>query len=235
MRGNAVFIPESYRRLKRGPQVILPKDIGVIIAYTGVGKNSVCVDAGTGSGWLAVSLARICKQVTSYDLREDFMKIAERNMRSEGLDNLVLKLGDVTKRIEEKGVDLVTLDLPGSDKAVRNAYKALKQNGYICGYLPHMEQVKSFVSKLEKYRFRNVVVLEIIARDMLVRKEGTRPSTKGYGTLHTSHSRRNRRVISRAQCRYSTILRYMALTEVQNRRMQKHTPGWMRIEFTENA
>ncbi len=185
MRGNAVFIPESYRRLKRGPQVILPKDIGVIIAYTGVGKNSVCVDAGTGSGWLAVSLARICKQVTSYDLREDFMKIAERNMRSEGLDNLVLKLGDVTKRIEEKGVDLVTLDLPGSDKAVRNAYKALKQNGYICGYLPHMEQVKSFVSKLEKYRFRNVVVLEIIARDMLVRKEGTRPSTKGV--WHTAY------------------------------------------------
>src|SRR5271157_4350233 len=159
---NDVLVPEHYRRLKRGPQVILPKDIGIIIAYSGVGKNSVCVDAGTGSGWLAVTLARICKHVTSYDVREDFMKIADRNMRAEGLDNLTLKLGDVTKKIDEKDVDLVTLDLPGSDKAVKNAYKSLKQNGCICGYLPHMEQVKSFVSKLEKFSFRNVIVLEII-------------------------------------------------------------------------
>lgn len=180
-----MFIPESYRRLKRGPQVILPKDIGIILAYTGVCKNSMCVDAGTGSGWLAVSLARVCKHVTSYDLREDFLKIAEKNVRSEGLDNLELKLGDVTKRIDEKDVDLVTLDLPGSDKAVRNAHKALKAGGYICGYLPHMEQVKSFVSKLERLKFRNVVVLEIIARDMLVRKEGMRPSTKGV--WHTGY------------------------------------------------
>jgi tRNA (adenine57-N1/adenine58-N1)-methyltransferase len=180
-----MFIPEAYRRLKRGPQVILPKDIGIIMAYTGVSKNSTCVDAGTGSGWLAVSLARICKHVTSYDVREDFMRIADRNMHAEGLDNLTLKLGDVTKRIDEKDVDLVTLDMPGSDKAVRNAYKALKQNGYICGYLPHMEQVKSFVSKLEKFSFRNVFVLEVIARDMLVRKEGMRPSTKGV--WHTAY------------------------------------------------
>jgi tRNA (adenine57-N1/adenine58-N1)-methyltransferase len=180
-----MFIPEPYRRLKRGPQVILPKDIGVILAYTGVNKNSVCVDAGTGSGWLAVSLARVSKQVTSYDIREDFMKIAERNKQMEGLDNLTLKLGDVTKKIGEKDVDLVTLDMPNSDKAVKNAHKALKQNGFICGYLPHMEQVKSFVSKLEKLNFRNVVVLEIIARDMLVRKEGMRPSTKGV--WHTAY------------------------------------------------
>ena len=91
----------------------------------------------------------------------------------------------MTKKIDEKDVDLVTLDMPGSDKAVKNAYKALKQNGCICGYLPHMEQVKSFVSKLEKFHFRNVVVLEIIARDMLVRKEGMRPSTKGV--WHTAY------------------------------------------------
>lgn len=180
-----MFIPEAYRRLKRGPQVILPKDIGVIMAYTGVNKNSTCVDAGTGSGWLAVSLARVSKHVTSYDVREDFMKIAEKNVRNENLDNLTLKLGDVTKKIDEKDVDLVTLDFAGSDKAVRNAYKALKINGCICGYLPHMEQVKSFVLKLEKLNFRNVIVLEIIARDMLVRKEGMRPSTKGV--WHTAY------------------------------------------------
>ncbi len=180
-----MLVPPSYRRLKRGPQVILPKDIGIIMAYTGVGKRSVCVDAGTGSGWLAVSLARACKHVTSYDIRDDFLKIAEKNKAIEGLDNLDLVNRDVTKSIKEKDVDLVTLDLPNSDKVVRHAHKALKPEGYVVGYLPHMEQVKKFVKALERYSFRNVFTIEVIVRDMLVRAEGMRPSTKGV--WHTAY------------------------------------------------
>jgi len=180
-----MFIPTHYRRLKRGPQVILPKDIGAIIAYTNVNKNSICVDAGTGSGWLAVSLAKIAKQVVSYDIREDFTKIAEKNMKIENLDNLILKKGDVTKKIEERNVDLVTLDMPNADKAVRNAYKALKSGGFVAAYLPHYEQLSKFVKKMEKVGFRNIYSIEIIERDILVREQGTRPSTKGV--WHTAY------------------------------------------------
>ncbi|MDE1833388.1 MAG: methyltransferase domain-containing protein [Candidatus Micrarchaeota archaeon] len=180
-----MFIPQHYRRLKRGPQVMLPKDIGMVLTYAGVNRNSVCVDAGTGSGWLAVSLARVAKEVYSYDTRDEFSKIAERNRLNENLDNLVLKHGDVTKKIEERDVDLVTLDMPNSDKAVGKAHKALKREGYIFGYLPHMEQVKAFVAKLERYKFVNIFVCETIVRDMLVRKEGIRPSTKGV--WHTAY------------------------------------------------
>lgn len=180
-----MFIPESYRRLKRGPQVVLPKDIGIIIAYTGVNRNSVCLDAGTGSGWLAVSLARICKQVTTYDIRDDFIKLAERNKAAENLDNLTIKNKDIIKGVSERDVDLVTLDMPNANKAVRSAHRSLKPNGYICGYLPHMEQVKDFVSALNKLKFRNLHTVEVIVRDMLVREEGTRPSTKGV--WHTAY------------------------------------------------
>lgn len=164
---------------------MLPKDIGIVIAYTGIGKDSVCVDAGTGSGWLAVSLARICRRVVSYDIRPEFIRIAEHNRSIEGLDNLEIKEKDITKGIDEKDVDLVTLDMPNSDKALRGAQRALKQNGFVFGYLPHMEQVKKFVDKLGKLKFYNVIVLEAIVRDMLVREEGMRPSTKGV--WHTGY------------------------------------------------
>ncbi len=180
-----MYIPKHYRRLKRGPQVILPKDIGQILAYTGANKESVCLDAGTGSGWLAVSLARVCKRVTSYDIRSDFLKIAEKNKTNENLNNLTLKNADITKKITERDVDIVTLDMPNSDKALKNARLALKEGGYVVGYLPHMEQVKKFVSAAEKLNFKNIVTLETIERDMLVRKEGMRPSTKGV--WHTGY------------------------------------------------
>lgn len=174
-----------YRKLKRGPQVILPKDIGTIISYSGVNKESICVDAGTGSGWLAVSLARISKQVYSYDLREDFIAIAEKNRVMLGLDNLMFKNKNVFKKIDEKDVDLVTLDMPDSEKALKNAYKALRAGGIVVGYLPHMEQVKKFSEKLEKLGFTDIHTVETIVRDMLVRKEGVRPSTKGI--WHTAY------------------------------------------------
>ena len=174
-----------YRKLKRGPQVILPKDIGIIISFSGVDKNSVCVDAGTGSGWLAVSLARIAKEVYSYDTREDFIAIAEKNRQMLGLDNLTLKKGDAFERIDEKDVDLVTLDMPSSEKALANARKALKPEGCVVGYLPHMEQVKAFVKKLNSLKFSDIYTVEVNVRDMLVREEGVRPSTKGI--WHTAY------------------------------------------------
>ncbi len=180
-----IVYPHIYRKLKRGPQVILPKDIGIILSYTGVSKNSVCIDAGTGSGWLALSLARVSKQVYSYELREDFIAIAEKNMKILGIDNLTLKLGDVFQKIDESDADLVTLDMPNSDRALGNAYKSLKVGGMVAGYLPHTEQVKTFVEALNKEGFSDVHTVEVIVRDFLVRKEGMRPTN--MGVWHTAY------------------------------------------------
>ena len=177
--------PKHYRKLKRGPQVVLPKDIGIIIAYSGIDKDSVCVDAGTGSGWLTVALARLCKHVYGYDTRDDFLKIAEHNVNNLGLNNVTLKRKDVFKGIDERDVDLVTLDLPSSEKALRHAKKALKQGGVVVGYLPHVEQVKRYVMKLNALKFADVHVVEVIVRDFLVRKEGMRPTNTGL--WHTAY------------------------------------------------
>ncbi|MDE1823359.1 MAG: methyltransferase domain-containing protein [Candidatus Micrarchaeota archaeon] len=177
--------PREYRKLKRGPQVILPKDIGMIIAFSGISKSSVCVDAGTGSGWLALSLARLCSHVYSYDIRKEFIELAERNCGIWNISNITFRNQDVTKKLEERNVDLVCLDLPSSEKALANAKKALKENGCVVGYLPHTEQAKRFVERLERLGFADIYTIETIVRDMLVRKEGVRPSTKGI--WHTAY------------------------------------------------
>ncbi|MEM0201194.1 MAG: methyltransferase domain-containing protein [Candidatus Micrarchaeaceae archaeon] len=177
--------PKIYKKLKRGPQVILPKDIGIIISYTGVNKDSVCIDAGTGSGWLAVSLGLIAKQVYSYDIREEFSKIAEKNVSLLNLKNVSLKIGDITKGIVEKDVDIFTLDLPNSEKALKTVKKALKPEGCVVAYIPHAEQVIKYSKKLSSLGFEEPYVIECIVRDILVRKEGMRPSTKGI--WHTAY------------------------------------------------
>ncbi|MDE1874378.1 MAG: methyltransferase domain-containing protein [Candidatus Micrarchaeota archaeon] len=177
--------PKVYRKLRRGPQVILPKDIGMILSYSGVGKESVCVDAGTGSGWLTVSLARVSKHVYGYDIRDDFLKITKHNVDLLEIDNVTLKNQDIFKKIEERNVDIVTLDMPDAQKALKNVKKALKPGGCVVSYFPNVEQVKKYVETLGKLGFVDAYTIESIVREMMIRKEGSRPSTKGL--WHTGY------------------------------------------------
>ena len=180
------FFPKPLSLLKRGPQVILPKDIGMILAFSGVGKNSTVVDAGTGSGWLAVSLANIAKKVVSYEWKEEFLELARKNATRAGLaDVLEIKNKNVLDGIDETDVDLVTLDLADSDKAVPHAHKALKIGGMVFGYLPHIEQARAFFEACEKCGFSDVQMSECIVRNYLVREAGVRPQNTGL--THTAY------------------------------------------------
>jgi tRNA (adenine57-N1/adenine58-N1)-methyltransferase len=181
-----VHFPEILRKCKRGPQVVLPKDIGVIVAYSGVGKNSVVVDAGAGSGWLAISLANVAKKVTSYEWRPEFAELAEKNAKRAGVsDSLTIKRASVLDGIEERDVDLVTLDLADSDKAVPHAHAALRSGGMVFGYLPHVEQSRRFFEACEVAGFADVRMMECIVRDYLVRASGVRPENTGL--THTAY------------------------------------------------
>ena len=183
---NSIFFPELLRKCKRGPQVVLPKDIGVILAYSGVGKNSTVVDAGTGSGWLAVSLANIAKRVVSYEWREEFAELAEKNAKRAGVEgSLEIKRKNVLEWIDEKEVDLVTLDLADSDKAVIHAHTALRAGGMLFGYLPHVEQARKFFEACTAAGFADVQMLETINRSYLVREAGVRPENTGL--THTAY------------------------------------------------
>ena len=181
-----IRFPELLARLKRGPQVMLPKDIGMVLGFTGVGRRSVCVDAGAGSGWLAVALGNVCRKVVAYEWREDFAKLAEDNVKRAGLQRYVkIKRKNIFDGIEEKNVDLVTLDMADSDRVVPHAFKALREGGMLVGYFPHAEQVQKFVRAARETGFREDFTIECMVREMLAREQGFRPDTTGL--WHTGY------------------------------------------------
>ena len=59
---DAKFI-DLYKRIKRIAQIIPRKDVGYIITETGIGKDSIIVDSGSGSGGLSLFLANIAKKL----------------------------------------------------------------------------------------------------------------------------------------------------------------------------
>jgi len=175
---------EFLKKLKRGPAVVLPKDFGMIVAYAGVNKDSIVVDIGGGSGFLALSLARIAKRVVTYERREEFAEIIRKNVEKTGMENVEIKVKDAGEGIEEKEVDVITMDTPEAALLLDNAYSSLKKGGYAVAYLPNIEQAKEFYLKAEKM-FEEVFMLESMIREYEVREKGTRP--KHFGLLHTAY------------------------------------------------
>ena len=69
---NSSFI-DNIHEIKRGPAIAHYKDIGLIITTTGLGVGSNVVDAGSGCGNTASYFARVGCNVTSYEVKPDFL------------------------------------------------------------------------------------------------------------------------------------------------------------------
>ncbi len=186
---------DLYTKIKRAPQIIPRKDIGIIIADTGIGKSSIVLDAGTGSGALCFMLANIVKKVYSYELREDFFKIASENVKFLGLKNVILVNKSIYDKITEKDlkkgdkkndlpkeVDLVTLDLPEPWLAAENAAFLLKSGGFLVSYSPTTPQVSDFVEKVKKIgSLQYIKTVEIMVRDWEIEERKIRPKSAAIG------------------------------------------------------
>jgi tRNA (adenine57-N1/adenine58-N1)-methyltransferase len=189
-------ITDYLQKLRRVPQIMLPKDAAQIAAYTGVGPGDLVIDAGVGSGALAIFLGNLVRpsgRVVSYEVREDFARIAEENIRTAGLSEVVdVKLKDIYEGIDERGVDLVTLDLPQPERALPHAERALKPGGHLAIFSPCVEHLQRFYRKLPEYSFINPKTIECLVREFEVKPSCTRPKTRMIA--HTGYLTFARRV-----------------------------------------
>jgi len=145
-------IIDFIKKSKLGPQKISLKDCALIASYTGISSGSKVVDAGTGSGILAMFLANIIapEKLITYEIRKEFAQIAKKNFKKAGIKNIKIKIKDIYKGIDEKNLDLITLDLQEPWKVIKHAKNSLKFGGYIVSYSPSIEQSKKFFDSLEK-------------------------------------------------------------------------------------
>jgi len=171
-------ILDILRKSKRGPATILPKDFGAIVANTGLASGSVAIDAGTGSGWLAMQLANVVGpsgKVITYESRKEFAQLSGKNFINFGFTNVKIKNKDITKGISERNVDLITLDLQDSYKVVKHAAKALKTGGFLAIYCPQITQVIYVVKEIKKNKLALTKVTETIERPWKVDGKVARP------------------------------------------------------------
>ena len=178
---DADFI-DNLTKIKRGPATSHYKDIGLIITITGCGVGTKVIDAGSGSGNLSAYLARIGCEVTTYELNPEFYQISKEN-----LENLKLKVEiknkDIYNGIDEKNVDLITLDLLEPWRALSHVLSSLKSGGFLVCYLPTITQVMELVKNLDN-NFYLWKISEVLEREWTVDNLKVRPNNHMLG--HTA-------------------------------------------------
>ncbi|RLI25188.1 tRNA (adenine-N1)-methyltransferase [Candidatus Bathyarchaeota archaeon] len=177
------------KRFRRITQIIYPKDVGLILTYTGIGPGFRVAEAGVGSGALTAFLAYYVRpdgRVYGYEVRQDFLKNARRNLAKTGLmDFIELKLKDVREGFDESELDAVVLDLPTPWEVVPRAYEALKNSGVFVSFSPTINQVEKTVEALRRWGFVSVETVECLVRNFKVKTGETRPETVMIG--HTGY------------------------------------------------
>jgi len=162
-----------------------PKDIGEIIVRTGMNKDSKVLEIGSGSGALTSFIARIAKEVISYDIREDHTKIVEKNLKNLEINNVTLITKDASKEIKEKDFDIATIDVKEPWTVLENVSNSTKSGGYIVSYSPSLTQSNEVI-KLTKQNPELMVLdtIEVIERKWDITKLILHPQIRTIG--HTA-------------------------------------------------
>jgi len=173
----------------RETQISYPKDIGLIVMFSGIGPGSIVVEAGTGTGALTTALTHYVKpdgKIYTYEIRQEFKETAVKNLRRAGLiDFAEIKSKDITAGIDENNVDSVILDLAIPWVVIPIAYPALKPSGTLVSFSPTIDQVVKTVEALQESGFVDIQTVECLMRGMQVERGKTRPHT--LMTAHTGY------------------------------------------------
>ena len=174
--------------MKRGPQIIYPKDVGQIIVESNLHNSSKILEIGSGSGALTLYLYSLLQNSGKlYSL--DSSKINQRranktisrylstyskdtvdvNFINEKLDNFNFK------NLEDK-IDAIITDVPEPwDFFINNN---IDTNLNWVSYLPSMSQIIRINETLKEKNFQDIEVKEVILRDWIVDKKVVRPTNK---------------------------------------------------------
>ncbi len=178
-------------KIQHGTQIVYPKDLGYIVARAGIQNGQKIVEIGTGSASLTSFVASIVKprgHVYTFDVDENFMKIAAKNLKKSGMEKYVTqqKLDIKTaKKMPVEDADVALIDLGDPWTVIPQVRQMLKGSGAVFAICPTMNQLEKLTMSLIENEFTDIESTEHILRTIDAREGKTRHSFQGIG--HTTY------------------------------------------------
>ncbi len=178
--------------MRRGPQIIYPKDVGSIIVDGNINNKSKVLEIGTGSGALTLFLILMLgNQGKLYSLDSDdknqyrasktisrFISTLnadyEYNLELLNADLNNFKLSDISEDI-----DTIITDVPEPWHFLEN--NEFKNHVNWVSYLPSISQVEKLTNTLKIKQFKNVEIKENLERYWIIKDNILRPKNEMIG------------------------------------------------------
>jgi len=174
--------------MPRGATIVYPKDAAMIIGVADIFPGAKVIEAGVGSGALAISLLRALGpngQLDSFERREDFADIARENVQTyfgSLPTNWSLTVGSVQDSTAENKYDRVVLDMLAPWECVDYAANILRPGGVFLAYVATTTQLSSTAEALKgDGRFTEPLSSETIVRDWHHEGLAVRPMQRMIG------------------------------------------------------
>ena len=178
--------------MRRGPQIIYPKDVGSIIVDGNIRNNSTVLEVGTGSGALTLFLVLILgKEGNLYSLDVDNKnqyrahKTIERYLGTLNNDiapNLKLinsELINFSLETVEDKIDTIVTDVPEPWDFFEN--NIIDKDLSWVSYLPSISQVEKLSTCLKENNFQNIEIKENLERYWIIKENILRPKNEMVG------------------------------------------------------
>ena len=174
--------------MKRGPQIIYPKDVGQIIVESNLHNSSKVLEIGSGSGALTLYLYSLLQNsgklysIDSSKLNQRRAnKTISRYLSTYSKDTVDVnfiheKLENFNINNLEDKIDSIITDVPEPwDFFINNK---IHTNLNWVSYLPSMSQIIRINETLKDNNFQDIEVKEVILRDWIVDNKVVRPTNK---------------------------------------------------------
>jgi tRNA (adenine57-N1/adenine58-N1)-methyltransferase len=188
------FVMKSDRKT----QIVYPKDLGYIAIRTGLKSGSNVLEIGTGSASLTTFFASLVGpsgHVFTYDVNEEFMEIARKNLKKSDMEkNVSMYRRDIMKQgLELSEMDVAIIDLGDPWNVLHIVHKCLKSSGSVAIICPTMNQLEKTTKHMNEIGFTDIESTEILIRNIEAREGKTRPSMRMIG--HTTYLLFGRKII----------------------------------------
>lgn len=112
------FVPAGFETLAfadteiaigHGQHMMTPTVEGRVLQALGLDGDERVLEVGTGSGFLTACLASLAAEVTSIDIYDDFLQLADSNLATLGLGNIELLNMNAMQELPDGGFDAIAV------------------------------------------------------------------------------------------------------------------------------
>ena len=110
--------------LGHGESMMHPRVEGRLLQELAIQEDDICLEIGTGSGYITACMANLAKEVFSIDIHEDFLTMADERLKAQNISNVTLEQADALQELD-----------------TNQRYDVIAVTGAVPEYLPLFEQL----------------------------------------------------------------------------------------------